>query len=61
MKKYIHFIKKTKAISVTGHGCPKGCETSKLSKFLDNWPTFAGEVVSLTHWWLFTPQKDFWY
>jgi hypothetical protein len=39
---------KGKAIPVTGRGGPYGCETSRLSHFLDNRLTDGGEV-SLTH------------
>jgi hypothetical protein len=46
---------KSKAIPVTGHGGPYGCETSELPHFLDNRLTDGGEVVSLTRWPPFTP------
>jgi hypothetical protein len=39
---------KGKAIPVTGHGGPEGCETSRLPHFLENWLTDGGKVVSLT-------------
>jgi hypothetical protein len=37
---------KSKAIPVTGREDPEGCETSRLSHFLDNRLTDGGEVVS---------------
>jgi hypothetical protein len=37
---------KGKAIPVSGHEGPQGCETSRLSHFLDNRLTDGGEVVS---------------
>jgi hypothetical protein len=49
--------KKGKAIPVTGREGPYGCETSRLSHFLDNLPTDSGEVVSLTRRPSFTPRK----
>jgi hypothetical protein len=45
-----------KAIPVTGHGGPWGCETSRLPHFLDNPLTDGGEV-SLTLRPLFTVRK----
>jgi hypothetical protein len=45
--------KKSKAIVVTCHGGPKGCETSRFSNFLDD----GGHVVSLTRRAPFTPRK----
>jgi hypothetical protein len=48
---------KGKAIPVTGREGPWGCETSRLSHFLDNWLTDGGEVVSLTCRPPFTPRK----
>jgi hypothetical protein len=36
-----------KAIPVTGHGGPYGCEKSRLPHFLDNRLTDGGEAVSL--------------
>jgi hypothetical protein len=50
-----------KAIPVTDRGGPQGCETSRLSYFLDNRLTDGGEVVSLTRRRPITPQEDFWY
>jgi hypothetical protein len=41
-------IKKGKAIPVTGHEVPQGCELSWLPHFLNNRLTDGGEVVSLT-------------
>jgi hypothetical protein len=49
--------KKNKAIPETGHGGPKGCETSRLPHFLDNQLTDGGEAVSLMHQPPFTPRK----
>jgi hypothetical protein len=34
-----------KAVPVSGHGGPQGCETSRLPHFLDKWLTDDGEVV----------------
>jgi hypothetical protein len=48
---------KGKAIPVTGHEGPYGCETSRLPHFLDSRLTDGGEVVSLTHQLPFTPRK----
>jgi hypothetical protein len=39
---------KGKAIPVTHHGSPQGCEMSRLPHFLDNWLTDGGKAVSLT-------------
>jgi hypothetical protein len=52
---------KGKAIPVTGHGGPKGCETSRFPHYLDNRLTDGGKVVSLTRRPPFTPQEDSWY
>jgi hypothetical protein len=49
--------KKGKAIPVTGHGGPQGCETSRLPHFLDNRLTDSGKVVSLTRRPPFTSRK----
>jgi hypothetical protein len=46
---------KGKAILVTGHVGPMGCETLRLPHFLDNQLTDGGEVVSLMYWPPFTP------
>jgi hypothetical protein len=46
---HIIMCKNGKAILVTGHGGPQGCETLKLPHFLDNWFTNGDETVSLTH------------
>jgi hypothetical protein len=54
-------VKKGKAIPVTGHGDPEGCETLRVPHFLDNRLTDGGKVVSLTHRPPFTPQEDSWY
>jgi hypothetical protein len=52
---------KGKAIPVTGHEGPLGCETSRLPHFLDNRLTDGSEAVSPTRWPPFTPQEDSWY
>jgi hypothetical protein len=48
---------KGKAVLVTGHGGPEGCETSRLPHFLDIRLTNGGEVVSLTRRPPFAPRK----
>jgi hypothetical protein len=53
--KYFTIDKKGKAIPVTVHGGPQGCDTSKFPHFLDNRLTDGGEVVSLTRLLHFTP------
>jgi hypothetical protein len=53
--------KEGKAIRVTGHEGPWGCETSRFPHFLHNRLTHGGEVVSLTRQPPFTPQEDSWY
>jgi hypothetical protein len=50
---------KGKAIPVTGHGGPYGCETLRFPHFLHNHN--GGKVVSPTHRPPFTPQEDSWY
>jgi hypothetical protein len=50
-------IKKGKAIPVTGHEGAWGCETSRLSHFLDNRLIDGGEVVSPTRPPSFTHRK----
>jgi hypothetical protein len=50
--------KKGKAVPVTGHGGPLGCETSRLSHFLDNRLTDGGEVVCLMCQPPFTPREN---
>jgi hypothetical protein len=40
-------LKKGKAIPVSGHEGPEGCETSRLPHFLDNRLTDDSEDVSL--------------
>jgi hypothetical protein len=55
------WLKKSKAIPVTGPGGLEGCETSRLPHFLDNRLTDGGEVYSSTCRPPFTPQKDSWY
>jgi hypothetical protein len=53
-----HFSRgKGKAIPITGRRGPEGCETSRLSHFLDSRLTDGGEIVILTRWTLFTPRK----
>jgi hypothetical protein len=49
--------KKGKAILVTGHEGPYGCEISRLPHFLDKRLTDGGEVFSLTCRLPFTPRK----
>jgi hypothetical protein len=51
----INTVKKGKAITVTGHGGPWGCETSRLPHFLDNRLTDGGEVATLKRRPPFTP------
>jgi hypothetical protein len=46
-----------KAMPVTGHGGPEGCEMLKLPHFLRS---DGDEVVSLMHQPPFTPQEDSW-
>jgi hypothetical protein len=48
---------KDKAVSAISRGGPQGCETSRLSHFLDNRLTHGGEVVSLTRRPPFTTRK----
>jgi hypothetical protein len=51
-----------KGKALTGCGGPYGCETSRLTHFLDNRLTDGGEVVSLTHRPRgFYSQEDFWH
>jgi hypothetical protein len=53
---------KGKAIPVADRGGPQGCETSRLSHFLDSRFTDRGEVVSLTRQQAaLYPQEDSWY
>jgi hypothetical protein len=52
---------KSKAIPVTGHGGPQGCEKSRFPHFLDNQLTDGGKVVSLTRRPPFAPPEDSWY
>jgi hypothetical protein len=49
---------KGKAIPVIGHEGTQGCEMSRLPHFLDNRLTYGGEIVSLMHRLLFTPQEN---
>jgi hypothetical protein len=53
--------KKGKAIPVTGHGAPWGCEIPRLLHFLDYCPTDNGEVVGLIIWPPLTQHEDSWY
>jgi hypothetical protein len=46
-----------KIIPVTGRGGPQGCETLRLTHFLDNWLTDGSEVVSFMHQLPFAPRK----
>jgi hypothetical protein len=48
---------KGKAIPVTGHRGPQGCDISRLSHILYNQLTNCGQVVSLTHRTPFNPKK----
>jgi hypothetical protein len=48
---------KGKAIPVTGHGGPLGCEMLRLQHFLGNWLSDGGKVVSLMHRLPFIPRK----
>jgi hypothetical protein len=48
---------KSKAIPVTGHEGPEGCEMSRLPLFLDTRLTDGGEVVSPKLRPLFTSRK----
>jgi hypothetical protein len=48
-----------KAVLVIGHRGPWGCETSRLTLFIDTRLTDGGEV-SVTLLPLFTPQQDSW-
>jgi hypothetical protein len=50
-------VKKGKAIPLTGHEGPYGCETSRLPHYLGNRLTYGGEVVSLTRRPPITPRK----
>jgi hypothetical protein len=52
---------KGRAIPVTDHEGPWGCETSRLPHFLDNRLTDGGEVIGPTRRPPFTPQEDSWY
>jgi hypothetical protein len=56
--KWMHYCK---AMAVTGRGGPKGCETSRLSYFLDNRLTGSGYVINLTRRLRFTLHEDSWY
>jgi hypothetical protein len=49
--------KKGKAVPVTGHGGPQGCETLRLPHFLGNRLTDGGEVASLMCRLPFTSRK----
>jgi hypothetical protein len=51
------YVKRSKAIHVTGRGGPQGYETSRLLHFLDNRLTDGGKVVSLTSRPPFTPRN----
>jgi hypothetical protein len=50
-------MKKGKAIPVTGRGCPEGCETSRLPRFLDSRLIDGGEGVSLMSQLPYTSRK----
>jgi hypothetical protein len=45
--KIFSLSKKGEAVTVTGHGGPWGCETSRPPHFLDSRLTVGGETVSL--------------
>jgi hypothetical protein len=51
--------KNRKAILVTGRAGPRGCETSRLSHFLDNRLTEGRDVIGLMHRPRSTPHKTF--
>jgi hypothetical protein len=53
----IIMVKRGKAITLTGHEGPQGCETSRFPHFLDNRLTDGGEVISLTCLPPITPRK----
>jgi hypothetical protein len=48
---------KGKAVPVTGHEGPQGCERSRLTHILESWLIDGGEVVSLTRRPPFAPRK----
>jgi hypothetical protein len=50
---------KRKAIPVTGHGGPQGCETLRVPHYLDNRLTDGGKALSLTRRPPFTPPGRF--
>jgi hypothetical protein len=56
---------KSKAISVTGRGGPKGCKMLRIPHCLDNWLTDGGKVVNPMHRpLLYSPETlflCFWY
>jgi hypothetical protein len=51
--------KKSKAIPVTGHGGPYGCEIMSIRHCLDNRLTDGGKVVGIARRPRFTHQKPF--
>jgi hypothetical protein len=53
------FVKKGKAIPVTGREGPQGCEMLRLQHFLGNQLTIGGAAVSLTRQPPFTPPGRF--
>jgi hypothetical protein len=53
-------VKRVK-LSLTGRGCPYGCETSMLPHFLENQLTVGGDVGSTGHQAVTYPQEDSWY
>jgi hypothetical protein len=61
VKKFAIYYRKVKLSLLTGHGGPKGYETSRLAHFLESRLTDGGKPVSLTRRPLFTPQEDSWY
>jgi hypothetical protein len=57
IKENLSYLQYGKAIPVTSHGGPQGCETSRLPHFLDNWLTDGGKGVSLMRLLPFIPMK----
>jgi hypothetical protein len=57
IKENLNYLQHGKAIPVTSHRGPQGCETSRLQHFLDNRLTYGGNIVSLMCLLPFTPRK----
>jgi hypothetical protein len=55
------YRKKIKAVPVTSHGGPQGCEMSRLPYFLDSQLTYGGEAVKPYAPAALYPQEDSWY